>query len=100
MATSKVERRNTLQESITAAEKRIAAEEQKIAASRQRITRERKRIRDWNEQILKSEEALLAEHYRKSKLTLDDALAALDLSMDTAAQTGKRTVQMPKEPVR
>ena len=100
MATSKAERINTLKESITAAEKRIAAEEQKIAASRQRITRERKRIRDWNEQILKSEEALLAEHYRKSKLTLDDALAALDLSADTAQQTAKPTVQAAGESVR
>jgi predicted nucleic acid-binding Zn-ribbon protein len=100
MATSKAERINTLQENIAAAEKRIAAEEQRIAASRQRIARERKRIRENNEQILKIEEALLAEHYRSSKLSLDDALAALDLSMDTTAQTGKRTVQMPKEPVR
>lgn len=79
----KIEGIDNLKEEIAAAEKRIATEETKIAACRERIKRERLRIRQRREEILSREATLLAERYRASNMSLEDALAALDLSADT-----------------
>lgn len=79
MAKSKRERIAKRKADIAAAQQRIQAEEAKISVSRKRIKAERRRISCWDKEVLKLHGELLAEQVQASNLTLEDALAALDL---------------------
>lgn len=79
MAKTKQERIAKYEANIVAAEQRIQVEEAKINASRKKIRDEQKRISGWKAEILSCTGELLAEQFRASNLSLEDALAALDL---------------------
>lgn len=70
------------EQEIADAEQRIQAESAKITAAQARIRKERKRIQTMNDEISRHQAALLAEKFRSSNLTLEDALAALELQSD------------------
>ena len=82
MPKTKQDRIEERQKDIAAAKQRIEQEEAKISSAKARINSEKKRIRGWQDEICRYEEELLAEKFRASNISLEDALAAIELQSD------------------